>query len=106
MCEKVKHEPWTCFKDLEKRPVPTWMKDPVPCPQCQGYTLCIDTENAYGEGRHFQLACSNCGGMGACGYMEREKACVHDMVETKVGNCLYKRVCSKCGATHTIDSSG
>lgn len=104
MCEKIRHEPWTCFNGLEKRVPPSYMKDPVPCPNCQGYVFCIIGENAYGEGNHFQLHCSNCGGMSACGYMEREEACVHDMVEEKIGNCLYRRTCKKCGATQTIDS--
>jgi hypothetical protein len=102
---QVVHEPWTKFDPATLRTPPTWMKNPVPCPQCQGHTVCIVRENAYGIGKHFRHACMNCGGMAPIGYVEADKACLHDFsIGRTVGNCLTSYTCSKCGEVQTIDS--
>lgn len=31
--------------------------------------------------------------------------CIHKFIEKKVGNCLHKHTCTKCGKSYTVDSS-
>ena len=106
----MKHIPWTKFDPADLQPCPTWMPNAVPCPVCKGHTSCIVDEDAYGEGKHFKYACSQCGGMCPIGWVQADSknaTCIHDFSsETKIGNCLYVRTCSKCGMAQEIDSSG
>lgn len=105
---KQKHLPWTKFDpaDLRKRPV--WMTNGVPCPVCKGHTSCITHEDAYGVGVHQKSACGQCGGMAPMGWVNadsKDATCIHDFSkEIKIGNCLYRRTCSKCGTSQDIDS--
>jgi hypothetical protein len=107
---KTKHEPWTKFDPADLRVAPPYIKNPVPCPTCKGHVACIVTEDAYGVGQHFKYACSQCGGMSACGWVEAgsiDATCVHDFGNgVTVGNCLTTYTCSKCGTKQTIDSGG
>lgn len=105
---KIDHAAWTKFDPSDLRSVPKWMKNPVPCPVCKGHTVCITTENAYGAGVHQKLSCGQCGSMCPRGWVEAgsvDATCVHTFGNgVKVGNCLYKYTCTKCGQTETIDS--
>lgn len=100
----IRHEPWTKFDPATLRTPPKWLKNPVPCPQCKGHTECIVDEDAYGPGKHFRYACSNCGGMCPQGWVEADKACLHEFTSKGIGRCLTLYTCVKCGYSHEIDS--
>lgn len=34
------------------------------------------------------------------------RACEHDFAQKNIGNCLNRYTCTKCGASHDVDSSG
>ena len=106
---RVKHPNWTKFDPADYRAAPSYLKNPVPCPQCKGHVCCITHENAYGVGVHQKHACMQCGGMGACGWVEadsRDATCIHDFsTSLNIGRCLHQYVCSKCGKKEIIDSS-
>lgn len=106
--KRLNHADWTKFDPRDLRPMPSYMKNPVPCPVCKCHTVCITTENAYGEGVHQKLSCGQCGSMSPLGWVEagsKDATCAHDFTNgVKVGNCLYTYTCAKCGQTQTIDS--
>lgn len=74
------------------------------CPVCSGHGGWNLELNAYGTGKHFQAHCSQCEGYGWVFEWDR---CVHDLDNgIKIGNCLHRYTCKKCGITKEIDSGG
>lgn len=99
------HEPWTKFDSTDKKEKPDYLKDWVECPVCKAHGQCIVTENAYGPGRHFKQACSNCGGMVSIGFVPPGETCVHVWGNKKeIGRNYHEYTCVKCGAKRKIDS--
>lgn len=91
---------------------------PVLCPKCKGhggwnlrinaYPLPKDKANIAANRHthvHFRASCAQCNGWG---YVEPglDATCIHeDGPAVNVGNCLNNYTCTKCGRTHTVDSS-
>ncbi len=58
------------------------------CPACQG------------------KGCSQCAHWGTVKIGSPEAKCIHTFgPSTKIGKCLYKATCTKCGHEHEIDTS-
>ena len=77
------------------------------CPLCKGHGGWNLRINAYGDGKHFNAACSNCNGWG---YIKPEDACkvapYHQWeVIRNAGNCLNVWKCIHCGIEMVVDSS-
>lgn len=103
----MNHLPWTKFDPEDFRQKPSWMKNAIPCPKCQGHCSCIVTENAYGPGQHFKYACTQCGGMMPLGWVEansKDSQCVHEFIGKNLGRGLTIYTCVKCNTQQTIDS--
>jgi hypothetical protein len=87
----------------------------VLCPKCKGYGGWILKIDAYGPGRHFQAACSQCN---SWGWVEAPDAeCLHEWRELSVqearskgishfGMCYHVVECKHCGRIRSYDSSG
>lgn len=77
----------------------------VKCPKCKGYGGWHLEINAYGPGKHFNASCNNCNGWGWV-QPGPDAECCHDFsISERVGNCLHKWTCSKCGRERVVDSS-
>lgn len=103
----TQHTPWTKFDSADFKEKPSWMKNAVPCPMCKGHRCCIVAENAYGVGKHFKYACSQCGGMIALGWVDansKDAQCVHNFIGGETVKSITLFTCSKCGAKQSLDS--
>ena len=79
----------------------------VPCPVCNGYGMWNLQLDAYGHGKHFQAACSQCNSYGYVPANSLHVMCIHEMKTITHITCTYhKEKCTKCGYENYIDSSG
>jgi hypothetical protein len=79
----------------------------VKCPVCSGYGGSVLQVDAYGKGKHFKCFCSQCNGWGWVEKGSQDASCAHEWDTSKgIGNCLHLWVCTKCGQSREVDSSG
>jgi hypothetical protein len=65
--------------------------------------------NQYGirKEKHFQASCDQCNGWGWVEKGSKDAACPgHEWEEVRVGDCLHRWTCKRCGESREVDSSG
>lgn len=87
------------FVGLEKVDRLPWMRlDYVECPKCYGH-------GAWNHSSHLRVSCDFCYGYGWIP-PQRLDACDHLLLfDAKIGNCLTRYTCTKCGSHVNVDSS-
>ena len=88
----------------------------VVCPVCKGHGGWHLKLHAYGQDRHFNQGCPQCGGWGHVEKGSKDETCIHDFVEIgyeeceelgikHYGHCYHVWRCTKCGEAQGHDSS-
>ena len=83
------------------------------CPACSGTgkVPIEESEKQYWNQGKTHKSCKNCGGQTMEGYASGKvnlrddgTPCLHEVRETKLGNCYYGYTCIHCGYSYNIDS--
>lgn len=95
----------TNFQDIPVMPNPK--PDYVLCPKCHGHGKWNLTVDAYGPGKHFQGACSQCWSWGWVAPDSTDTTCLHTFKEIAPDQpfrCWHTVQCTQCGTKRSYSS--